>query len=177
MPDEKKFKTFKEFWPEYLRLHSQPITRAIHYAGTMTGIAMAAVGVATGGIGLIVAAPIVTYGLLFPSHFIFEKNNPATFKNPLMSIGGDFKLLFCFLTGRIKDEYKKAGLDITGKTGNNRNNPDAAPRPASRENSGPSLMSSLKTKLRVAFGHHKAASNDNGAKALGQQNKPAAPRP
>lgn len=171
-----KFKTFKEFWPEYLRLHSKPITRAVHYAGTLGGIALAATGIIIGAPALIVAAPVFTYGLLFPSHPIFEKNRPATFKNPVMSVGGDFKMLFCFLTGKIDSEFKKHGLDPTGRTGNNQNDP-AAVRPAAAEHKGPSLLAGVKNKLRQAFGKAKTASNDNAsaAPAVKRQNK--GPRP
>ncbi len=130
-----KFKTFKEFWPEYLRLHSKPITRAVHYAGTLGGIALATTGAIVGAPLLIAAAPVFTYGLLFASHPVFEKNRPATFKNPVMSVGGDIKMLFCFLTGRVDSEFKKYGLDPTGRSGNNQNDPNAV-RPAVIERAG-----------------------------------------
>jgi hypothetical protein len=171
-----KFKSFKEFWPEYLRLHSKPVTRAVHYAGTLGGIALAATGVIIGAPALIVAAPIFTYGLLFPSHPIFEKNRPATFKNPIMSVGGDFKMLFCFLTGKVDSEFKKYGLDPTGKTGNNQNEP-SQPRPAAKEHSGPSRFAGVKTKLRQAFGLQKREANDNKPAAPAVKKQPQAPRP
>lgn len=121
MPREKKFNTFAAFWPEYLRLHSKPVTRGVHYAGTLLGIAIALAGILSGHWWLIVVAPIVTYSLLFAAHPVFEKNRPATFKNPILSIGGDFKMLQCWLTGRVEQEYKKHGLDPTGRDGNNKN--------------------------------------------------------
>lgn len=121
----KKFATFKEFWPEYLRLHSKPVTRAVHYVGTALGLAAAATGIVTATPLLIAASPFIIYGILFPSHFIFEKNQPATIKNPLMSVGGDFKMFFCWMTGRLKGEFRKHGLDYTGRTGDNRNDAGA----------------------------------------------------
>lgn len=171
-----KFKTFKEFWPEYLRLHSKPVTRAVHYAGTLGGIALAATGVIVGAPLLILAAPVFTYGLLFPAHPIFEKNRPATFKNPIMSVGGDFKMLFCFLTGKIDSEFKKHGLDPTGKTGNNQNDPTAvrAPSPVHK---GPSLISTAKNKLASAFGLKTGANDNTPAKAARAKQQPQAPRP
>jgi len=45
---------------------------------------------------------IVVYGPLFLSHFIIEKNKPATLKNPFFSILGDLKLWSLILTGRLK---------------------------------------------------------------------------
>lgn len=35
-------------------------------------------------------------------HFVFQKNKPATFKYPLFSFMGDFKMLSEVLTGKIK---------------------------------------------------------------------------
>ena len=177
MAQAQKFNTFKEFWPEYLRLHSKPITRAVHYAGTLGGIALAAAGVIAGAPLLIVAAPLFTYGLLFPAHPLFEKNRPATFKNPIMSIGGDFKMLGCFLTGRVESEFKKHGLDPTGKTGNNQNDPTVvrAPSPAHK---GPSLVSTAKNKLKQAFGLLKTNANDNApAKTAAPKQQATGPRP
>lgn len=172
MADEKTFKTFKEFWPEYLRLHSRPATRAVHYAGTLAGIGLAIAGAATGALALVALAPVVTYGILFPSHFVFERNNPATFKNPFMSVGGDFKLLFCFLTGRIRSEYEKAGLDFTGKTGNNKNTqPAQTKRRTATATAVPCAIAQIKTKLGTAFN---AAKNAVKRKTPAQKAAPAA---
>jgi hypothetical protein len=171
-----KFKTFKEFWPEYLRLHSKPVTRAVHYAGTLGGIALAATGIIIGVPVLILAAPVFTYGLLFPAHPLFEKNRPATFKNPIMSVGGDFKMLFCFLTGKVDSEFKKYGLDPTGKTGNNQNDATAVRAP-SAAHKGPSLISTAKNKLKAAFGLKTGANDNAPAKAAQPKQQPQAPRP
>jgi hypothetical protein len=34
-------------------------------------------------------------------HFFFEKNRPATFKYPLYSLMGDWKMFWQILTGKI----------------------------------------------------------------------------
>ncbi|MBI3441025.1 MAG: DUF962 domain-containing protein [Proteobacteria bacterium] len=178
MAQAKKFKTFKEFWPEYMRLHSRPITRGIHYAGTLGGFALAAAGITMASPALVIAAPLFTYGLLFPSHPIFEKNVPATLKNPFMSVGGDLKLLYCWMTGRIRDEYEKHGLDYTGKTGNNQNDP-AVIRPSESTTRGPSLLSGIRNKLRRSFNKPKPEANDNNGPApdSGPDTKPSGPTP
>jgi hypothetical protein len=49
-----------------------------------------------------VAAPLVGYGFAWIGHFVFEKNRPATFKYPLYSLMGDFRLWFETVTGRRK---------------------------------------------------------------------------
>jgi hypothetical protein len=49
-----------------------------------------------------VAAPLVGYGFAWIGHFVFEKNRPATFKYPLYSLMGDFRLWFEVITGKRK---------------------------------------------------------------------------
>ena len=41
-------RSFAEFWPFYLREHSKPRTRALHYAGTSLVVAIALVALLTG---------------------------------------------------------------------------------------------------------------------------------
>ena len=44
---------YGDFWPHYLREHSKPETRALHYAGTITGTLLWLVGFFTGNYQLI----------------------------------------------------------------------------------------------------------------------------
>jgi len=44
-------------------------------------------------------APLIGYGFAWVGHFFFEKNKPATFKYPLMSLRGDFVMWFETVTG------------------------------------------------------------------------------
>ena len=41
---------------------------------------------------------------------VIERNTPATFTYPIWSILADFKMLFCFFTGRMGAELEFAGL-------------------------------------------------------------------
>src|SRR6185503_15714723 len=85
------FRSFEEFWPYYLREHSKPATRALHFAGTTLSMVAIAAGVALRRPALLIAAPVVGYGLSWIGHFFVEKNRPATFKYPLWSFQGDMK--------------------------------------------------------------------------------------
>jgi hypothetical protein len=45
---------------------------------------------------------VIGYGFAWIGHFVFEKNRPATFKYPLYSLMGDFRLWFEVVTGKRK---------------------------------------------------------------------------
>ena len=105
-----KIKSYEEFWPYYLREHSLPSTRAWHYFGTSFSIILLVSAALTARPLLIVAALICGYFFAWVSHGLLEKNKPATFTYPLWSLRSDFRMLFCFVTGKMRRELEKAGL-------------------------------------------------------------------
>ncbi len=102
--------SFKEFWPYYLREHSKPATRALHYVGTTIGVAVALYGLVTANWWLLLALPIAGYFFAWLGHFGVEKNRPATFTYPFWSLAGDFKMWGLWLLGRLQPELDEAGL-------------------------------------------------------------------
>lgn len=97
-----EFKTFADFYPFYLREHSNIMCRKLHFLGTCGVIALLILFFFTGKTVLLVCLPIVGYGFAWVGHFGFEKNRPATFKNPFYSLLGDFRMFWDILTGRVK---------------------------------------------------------------------------
>ena len=95
-------RSFAEFWPFYLREHSRPATRALHYAGTTLVIGLAVYALATGRWLWLLAIPVAGYGFAWIGHFAFEKNRPATFSRPLYSFLGDWAMYRDILTGRLQ---------------------------------------------------------------------------
>ena len=49
----------------------------------------------------IVAAPVVGYGMSWIGHFVFEKNKPASFKQPIYSFMGDWVMYGQIWRGKI----------------------------------------------------------------------------
>jgi len=72
-----EFGTFEDFYPYYVSQHSKPATRWVHFAGTHLGAAVGIAGVARRKPALLAAAPVISYGLAWFSHFTIEGNKPA----------------------------------------------------------------------------------------------------
>ena len=107
----KQYTRFGEFWPFYLREHSKPRTRALHYFGTTLVVLLAIAALVTGRFLLFALMPLAGYFFAWIAHFGVEKNRPATFTYPLWSLGADFKMWWLWLTGRLGPELDKAGVE------------------------------------------------------------------
>ncbi|MEN9789341.1 MAG: hypothetical protein RLZZ473_1405 [Pseudomonadota bacterium] len=95
------FKTFQEFYPFYLGEHANRTSRRLHVVGTLGALLQIVLAVAQAQPRLLVSALITGYALAWVGHYFFEKNTPATFKHPLYSLRGDFRMAREVLTGRI----------------------------------------------------------------------------
>ena len=104
---EKRFETFEEFWPFYLGEHRSPASRALHYAGTTMALGTIAAAALTMNPTWLLLTPVVGYGPAWVGHYIVEGNRPATFKYPLWSLRGDFKMLGLAVRGKIGDELTR----------------------------------------------------------------------
>ena len=107
----RQYRSFTEFWPFYLREHSKPRTRALHYAGTSLVVAIAIFAATTGRWLWLLAIPVAGYGFAWLAHFAVEKNRPATFTYPLWSLAADFKMWWLWVTGRLGRELQRAGAE------------------------------------------------------------------
>ena len=107
MNHSEKFRSFEEFWPYYLRQHSQAGTRAFHIAGTSLA-AVAILGWAlTNRKSLLALALLGSYGSAWIGHGLVEHNRPATFEYPLWSLRAEALMVRLWLSGDLDRELKR----------------------------------------------------------------------
>src|SRR5512141_1234865 len=101
---EKRIESFEEFWPFYVREHGKKLTRQLHFVGTTAALACLVGGIVTRKPWLLLLAPVAGYGPAWFSHFVIEKNRPASFKYPLWSLAADFVMWGKMIAGTMDDE-------------------------------------------------------------------------
>ncbi len=101
---DKRIESFEEFWPFYVREHSKKLTRQLHFIGTTAALGCLAAGILARKPLLLLLAPVAGYGPAWFSHFVIEKNRPATFKHPLWSLAADFVMWSKMIAGTMDDE-------------------------------------------------------------------------
>lgn len=100
-PAEGPYRSFAEFYPFYLGEHSNPTCRLLHVIGTSIVIALTVALIVTGDWRILPLLPLVGYGFAWVGHFFFEHNKPATFKQPIYSLIGDYVMFFQVITGKL----------------------------------------------------------------------------
>tara|TARA_Y100000588_G_C13435925_1_gene577766 strand:+ start:134 stop:469 length:336 start_codon:yes stop_codon:yes gene_type:complete len=105
---DKKYKSFREFYPFYLSEHMNPVCRGLHFLGTSFVILI--VMLSFTNLKVLSFAPLCGYGFAWLGHFFFERNRPATFTYPLYSFIGDWVMYKDIILGKesmIKPKYPK----------------------------------------------------------------------
>jgi hypothetical protein len=99
---EKRFKTFREFYPYYLAEHGNRTCRRLHFVGSTLVLIVLATALITRRWELLWLLPLLGYGFAWVGHYFFEHNRPATFTYPLFSLMGDWVMFRDMLTGRLR---------------------------------------------------------------------------
>lgn len=105
--ESKRIETFEEFWPFYVKEHSLPETRRMHFAGTSVVVGLLGAAVLFRKSWPLKLAPFAGYGPAWVSHFFVEKNKPASFKYPLWSLLADFKMWGLIASGQMDAELAR----------------------------------------------------------------------
>ena len=100
MPDD-RYRSFRDFYPFNLGEHSRSGTRRLHFAGTLLVLLTLAYALGSGRWRVLWLVPVFGYGLAWVAHFAVERNRPATFRYPLYSLAGDFRMFTDMLRGRV----------------------------------------------------------------------------
>ncbi len=97
-----KYARFADFYPFYLSEHANRNCRRLHFLGSSLGLACLTLAVATGNWWWLLAGVLCGYACAWIGHFGFEKNKPASFKQPLYSFMGDWMMYAQIWRGKVK---------------------------------------------------------------------------
>lgn len=100
-------RSFEEFWPHYVRLHSKPETQKLHALATLTFGALAVGGIALRRPLLVALAPLADYAIAQTSHRVFERNRTTPWKNHAWHARAELRMLRLVLRGKMKDEVRR----------------------------------------------------------------------
>lgn len=102
---------FRDYWPDYLREHSKPATRAMHYAQTVVGGALILYALHTLNLWLLGGTLVGIFLWALVAHLVVEGNKPAAADHPFWwSVVNDLRMFFHFVTGTLEAELVKAGV-------------------------------------------------------------------
>jgi hypothetical protein len=99
-------RTFEEFWPHYVRLHTRAETQALHAAATLSCITLLGAAVAFRSPLLALAAPLVDFAVAQASHRLFEANRTTPWKKQHWHTRAELRMLRLVLSGRMAAEVR-----------------------------------------------------------------------
>ncbi len=100
-------KNYEQFYQFYLTEHSNATSRRLHFAGSTLGLIGLGYAIKKGKVRYALMGVGAGYACAWVGHFIFEKNKPASFKQPIYSFISDFRMYSDILRGRISLKGKE----------------------------------------------------------------------
>ena len=100
MKGGERYKTFAEFYPFYLSEHENVVSRRLHFFGISIALVLLLAALATRNGWLLLVALVQGYAFAWVGHFFLEHNRPATFKYPVFSFMGDWRLWWEIASGK-----------------------------------------------------------------------------
>ena len=92
----------KEYYKQYLKLHKNKTCRLLHFVGQLATIAFTIWVLYEWHWYLIPVIPFVVYPFAWSGHYLFERNEPAAFHDPVKAKIADWMMFRDILLGRIK---------------------------------------------------------------------------
>ena len=99
-PERTTFDSFASFYPSYLDEHANRTSRRLHVIGSTVALALLAAALVRADWRFALGALLVGYAFAWVGHFAFEKNRPATFRHPVYSLMGDWRLWWETVSGQ-----------------------------------------------------------------------------
>ena len=94
--------SIKEYYKHYLALHQNKWTRRFHVVGQVTTIVVLLYALFNKAWFLLLAVPFMVYPFAWLGHFLFEKNKPAAFSNPILAKVCDWIMFKDWIMGDIE---------------------------------------------------------------------------
>ncbi len=92
MTEPDRYARFSDFYPYYLSEHANAVSRRLHVVGTSLALGLLLTAAVTGNPWWLLVALLQGYAFAWVGHFFFEHNKPATFRYPLYSLAGDWRM-------------------------------------------------------------------------------------
>ena len=100
---------YHEFYRFYLTEHRNIMSRRLHIFGSSVGACLLSRAIVKRKPKYLVYGLLFGYASAWAGHFCFEKNKPASFKQPLYSFISDWRMLSDVLRGNLS--LKDRSLD------------------------------------------------------------------
>ena len=104
---DERFSTYQDFFTFYLAQHSSSGNRIMHACGTLLGLAVFIVALATRHYLWALLWIPIAYGFAWTGHFLIEGNKPATFGHPWWSFVSDLRMLALMFSGKLKENASR----------------------------------------------------------------------
>lgn len=102
-----KFRSLNAYWPHYVREHSHPLTRWLHFAGTNNLIGWLLLAAVRRDPKFVVVGVATSYAFAWVGHFFVERNIPATFHHPVEANLCELIMYAKIWQGTMGDEVRK----------------------------------------------------------------------
>ena len=94
-------RNYHEFYRFYLTEHRNIMSRRLHVAGSCIGLYFFSKAIRQRQAKYFVYGLFSGYACAWIGHFVFEKNKPASFKQPIYSFISDWKMFSDVLRGNL----------------------------------------------------------------------------
>lgn len=94
-------KNYQDFYRFYLTEHHDLNCRRLHFVGSSLGLLAFTTAIRKRQKRYIAYGLLAGYACAWVGHFGFEKNKPASFKQPLYSFISDWRMYYHIVTGQI----------------------------------------------------------------------------